>query len=322
MNVTVVICTWNRARLLDQTLARLRDQTVPPGVGWELIVVNNNCTDDTDAVVGKYAGPLPVRLVHEPRPGKVHALNAAVRAAAGRVLMFTDDDALVQPEWMTETLAAFDRHRADMVFGKVLPWWETEPPRWYSGLFDGAFALLDAGDRDVLMPAGGLTPFGVNYSFRRDVFDRIGGFSERLAIGPGAGVGCGGEDDEIYARMLAHGLTVVYAPGAAVRHYIPAARCEKRFNRRRAWVGASAHVVMLRLEADQNLALPRLGGIPRYVYRVNLGYLRQYLAGVIRRQPSRAFFYELKAVRFAAILHQLWRDRRRAVPATPLRTVR
>src|SRR5262249_56770240 len=57
--LTVAICTWNRAGLLDQTLGRLRELEIPPGTEWELLVVNNNCTDDTDAVVARHAGSLP-----------------------------------------------------------------------------------------------------------------------------------------------------------------------------------------------------------------------------------------------------------------------
>src|SRR4051794_692575 len=134
-DVTVVICTWNRAALLDQTLTRMAELHIPPGMTWEVLVVNNNCTDQTDQVVRAHEGRLPLVLCHEPRPGKVYALNHALARAEGRFLLFTDDDVLAEPDWVVETLKGFDDFQADMVFGKVVPWWETAPPPWYSELF-------------------------------------------------------------------------------------------------------------------------------------------------------------------------------------------
>ena len=81
MDVTVAICTWNRADLLDRTLAEMAALRVPAGLRWELVVVDNNCTDHTDAVAARYAGRLPLRLLHQPTPGKSHAANLALDEA-------------------------------------------------------------------------------------------------------------------------------------------------------------------------------------------------------------------------------------------------
>jgi glycosyltransferase involved in cell wall biosynthesis len=121
-SVTLSICTWNRARMLGQTLEYFLGMHVPEGVTWELLVVNNNYTDNTDEVVRAYADRLPIVLSHEPRPGKVYALNHAIARSSSRFILWTDDDVLVDEGWMEETLRAFEEHHADMVFGKVLPW--------------------------------------------------------------------------------------------------------------------------------------------------------------------------------------------------------
>ena len=94
MLVTVAICTWNRAALLDQTLARMRALSIPTGTEWELLVVNNNCTDHTDSVIAKHTGALPIRRIAEPTPGLSFARNAALAAAKGEHLLWTDDDVL------------------------------------------------------------------------------------------------------------------------------------------------------------------------------------------------------------------------------------
>src|SRR5580692_9336325 len=75
MLLSVAICTWNRAKLLDQTLTKMGELRIPDGVTWELLVVNNNCTDDTSRVVASAANALPVKEVFEKKLGQSHARN-------------------------------------------------------------------------------------------------------------------------------------------------------------------------------------------------------------------------------------------------------
>jgi glycosyltransferase involved in cell wall biosynthesis len=107
MHVTVAICSWNRARRLVQTLDSLTALAVPDGVDWELLVVNNNCTDDTDRVVASFTDRLPLRLLHEPTPGLSCARNRAVQHAAGEYILWTDDDVVVDSAWLTSYHRAF-----------------------------------------------------------------------------------------------------------------------------------------------------------------------------------------------------------------------
>ncbi len=95
MRVETAICTWNRASLLDRTLAEFRLLEIPHGVEWEVMVVNNQCSDSTDAVIARHAAHLPIRRLVEPRPGLSHSRNCAVAAARGDLLVWTDDDVLV-----------------------------------------------------------------------------------------------------------------------------------------------------------------------------------------------------------------------------------
>src|SRR5581483_541916 len=106
MHVTVAICTWNRCKLRDQTLAQFQNLRIPEGVTWELLVVNNNCTDQTDLVLENYRSRLPLRRLFEPKQGHCHARNCAVAAATGELLLWTDDDVLVNPEWLAAYVAA------------------------------------------------------------------------------------------------------------------------------------------------------------------------------------------------------------------------
>ena len=300
MTATVAICTWNRAALLDQTLARFQQLVPPTGTTWELLVVNNNCTDETDAVVKKYEVLLPVRLIHERTPGKVYALNRSIAEAKGEFILFTDDDALVEPNWLSEVLAKFQSSNVDMVFGRVFPWWETQPPKWYGDILAANFALLDYGTEPFVANSMQRSPFGVNYAFRKSVFDEIGLY--KTDLGPRGGQGFGGEDDEIFRRMILNKKTVVYHPAAVVHHYVPQLRCDKSYHRMRAWRGSTDHLNLLRDEANAYPHLPRLFGVPRYFFRHNLTYFTNYLKSVLKRDHAAAFFYEMKLIRLAGLL--------------------
>ena len=106
MDVTVAICTWNRARLLDTTLARMCSLRIPAGIRWELLVVDNNCTDETPAVIERYASRLPIRRLVEERQGTSFAKNCVLSQAEGELLVWTDDDVLVDENWLAAYLEA------------------------------------------------------------------------------------------------------------------------------------------------------------------------------------------------------------------------
>jgi glycosyltransferase involved in cell wall biosynthesis len=312
--VSVVICTWNRARLLGQTLETFLRLRVPEGVTWELLVVNNNCTDETDEVVARYADRLPLVLCHEPRPGKSNACNHAIARARGDYLLWTDDDVVVPPDWMEALLQAFEEQQAHLVFGKVLPWWETEPPPWYSDRFAGMFALLDYGPEPFVVTDRAKQPYGVNMATRREVFRELGGFVHEVGMLGNTGGGC--EDLEIFYRVMGCGLRVAYTPAAVIHHFIPRQRCTKAFYRSRAWLGSFNHYHMMqKSDAGQK----RLLGLPRYFYRLSLGQLGSYFGALCRGRASDAFFYELKMIRFAGLvregLHHVGRAPRKALGA-------
>ncbi len=130
---------------------RVRD--APPR-SWEIVVADNNSTDDTRDVVARFAesGPAPVRYMFEPRQGVSHARNAALATASGAVLAFMDDDVRPAEDWLAAVLAALAREDADIVGGRILPLWESPPPAWLEDnaqLYD-YLALMTYPDRHRL----------------------------------------------------------------------------------------------------------------------------------------------------------------------------
>src|ERR1700722_17754963 len=126
MLVTVAICTWNRAKLLDQTLAGMRRLHILAGHTWELLVVNNDSTDHTDEVIEKHSSDLPIRKLLEKRQGLSNARNCVLAHTRGDLLLWTDDDVLVEPDWLNAYVeTALQNPNAVFFGGTVEPWFET-----------------------------------------------------------------------------------------------------------------------------------------------------------------------------------------------------
>lgn len=262
MDLTVAVCTWNRASWLDRTLTRMRDLRVPPGLTWELLVVNNNCTDDTDAVLARHADALPLRRLFEPNQGLSHARNRAVSEARGQLVVWTDDDVLVEPDWLA-AYAAAARAFPDAVYfgGPVEPWFEAAPPAdlaRHLPAVRAAFALVDYGP-EMRPLAPDEAPFGANMAFRADVlasfrFDpRLGRTAARLI---------GDEETALLERLRAEGRQGVWVGPARVRHCIPAERATW------AYVWRYYHGLGRTVTRRRGLpACPTLLGRPRWVVR-------------------------------------------------------
>ncbi len=224
MRVTVAICPSYRASLLRATLDLLTRSTSARDFTWEVVVVDNGCTDDTPSVLGIYRQQLPLRPCVEPRPGLSHARNRAIAAAAGEYMLWTDDDVLVHPEWIAAYVRAFRRYpKAAFFGGPVAPAFQGQPPSWIvDGLstIGSAFALRDFGERFMeLSPA--TLPFGANFAIRADVqrqhlYDTsLGRQRGRLMVG---------EETEVLRSVLASGETGWWVPDARVEHVIPPER--------------------------------------------------------------------------------------------------
>jgi glucosyl-dolichyl phosphate glucuronosyltransferase len=224
MFVSVAICTWNRSALLRQTLEQMRSLRIPGGITWELLVVNNNCTDDTSTVVASFADSLPVKELLESKIGQSHARNCAVQAALGDYIAWTDDDVLVDPDWLAAYARAMKRWPEAASFGgPIEPLFALEPPGWIRrniDLLEGAFALRDFGPET--RPLGEREqPFGANMAFRADIQRKLP-FNGNLGR---AGHGhIRGEETEVFNALRQARELGIWVSEARVKHYIPAER--------------------------------------------------------------------------------------------------
>lgn len=229
MKIVVAICTWNRATLLDRTLLELQKLRIPHEDEWELLVVNNNSTDATGEVLDQHAASLPLRQLVEPKQGQCHARNCALQAADGELLVWTDDDVLVDREWLAAYADAFRRWPDAGYFGgPIRPWYETPPPRWIvdnAAMLEGMLVVRELGCEERRFGRGE-GPFGANMAFPMPVakanpFDPAFGLVGNNSVR--------GDETQVIERLLKAGEFGVWTPTALVNHYVPAGRLTKKY---------------------------------------------------------------------------------------------
>ena len=285
IRITVAICTWNRCHLLHKTLARLAEVGVPGGVTRDVVVVNNNCTDETNAVVAALSARLPLRLVVEPTPGLSNARNAALRHAVGDYLAWIDDDVLVDTEWLPSLADAIRRCPDAAGFGGPIdPWFPIEPDPVLAAVFPSlrrGFCGIDYGPRPVrLTPAQPI--FGANMAY---ALTATRGLRFDPALGRNGHHEFGGDDTEFLARVHARGGAVMWVPGMRVRHYVDPYRMTLGYLRQFSFDrGRSATRMAPAYDG------PHLWGAPRWLWRATAQRYLQY--ATLRFTPFRRLALE------------------------------
>jgi glycosyltransferase involved in cell wall biosynthesis len=281
MRFTVAVCTWNRAALLGEFLRRLA--RVRWGRGdWEVLVVNNNSTDDTERVLEAFEGRLPLRRAFEPKPGHSHARNTAVAQARGEYIVWTDDDVLVGEGWLAAYARAAGRHPEAAIFGgPVRPLFEGTPPAWLSASWRDigpVFAARDLGDEPFELDGGGELPYGANLVVRAREQRR---FPFDPALGRRFEGGALGEETAVIRAILASGAKGWWVPDAPVEHWIPKGR--QTVGYLRAYYALQGRTY---LKWDRYVG-PKIRGRPLLVWggilRAELAYALARLTGDPRR---------------------------------------
>lgn len=228
VDVTVVICTRNRAQQLASVLDSACKLIIPAGINWEFIVVDNGSTDNTATVVAKYSDRLPIRCVREEKAGLSNARNLGVKEAMGDYICWTDDDVVIDSNWLSAYFAAFKRHPEAAVFGgRVIPFLEKPTPAWfekakYEWPLSSLLAYRDFGDNAIRLTfEGDLVPWGANFAIRAKE-------QKKYLYNPQLGVSphhkrVGEETDVIYS-VFKEGGSGWWVPDSKVAHIIPTKR--------------------------------------------------------------------------------------------------
>jgi glycosyltransferase involved in cell wall biosynthesis len=303
-DVSVVLSTYNRADRLPLALDALLSQT--GDASYEIIVVDNNSSDGTAAVVAQIAERSDGRLryVFEPRQGLSYGRNTGIALARAPIIALTDDDVRVASDWIQQLTRTFDEHpEIDYIGGRVLPHWLAAAPPWLTQAHWAPLALQDYGEeRLVSGRERAVCLVGANLAFRRRVFDAVGLFTPALGrVLDGIG---STEDHDLQLRAWRAGMRGLYVPSLRALADVTPDRVTSRYHRR--WHrGHGRHCAMMRLRelvpADLGpMSEPRdivkLFGSPAFVYADlgRTGY--NWLRALARRGDARFYAHRLQHV--------------------------
>ena len=288
MEITVILCTYNRCQSLAKALESVAASQLPDSIQWEVLVVDNNSKDQTKEVTEGFCRRYPgrFRYLFERKQGKSNALNTGIREAHGSILAFMDDDVIVAPTWLMNITEPLNSSEWGGTGGRICAQEIFSAPDWLplEGEFSmaGMLALFDLGDHATEMKCA---PYGTNMAFRKTIFEKYGGF--RTDMGPRPGSELRNEDTEFGHRVLAAGERLWYAPSAVVYHAIPENRLTQRY--------------FLRFSYDHGRALvrergyrPSVYGIPRWFFSIPIMLARPFPISVRiwleTKDPKARFF--------------------------------
>jgi len=227
--ISVLVCTYNRSKTLKVAVESIALQTLPQSIKWEIVVVDNNSTDQTRQVVQQLQRRYPelIRYLFEPKQGISNARNSGIAVARGEILAFLDDDETAGPDWLRTLTTNLHTGEWAGAGGRVLPPADFSPPQWLStksSFVSGPLATFDLGlEPGVLREPA----FGANMAFRKEVFERLGGF--RTDLGRSGQSMISNEDTEFGRRVLAAGFRLRYEPAAIAYHPVEENRLKKRY---------------------------------------------------------------------------------------------
>jgi glucosyl-dolichyl phosphate glucuronosyltransferase len=223
-NVSIIICTRNRADSLKLTLESLGQLQIPSDYSAELIVVDNASTDGTAQLIQtSRLVNLPIRYLYEQRPGKSNGLNTALQAAQGEILLWTDDDVRVPRDWIAGMCELIEKGEADVTAGEVALAPNLER-RWMTSFHRSWLADTRRLPKERL-------PFGINMAFHRRVLETVPFLDTDL--GPGA---LGSGEEILFCLQLKHaGFRIVPAPPVVEHHFEPSRLLHGSW-KKRAWI--------------------------------------------------------------------------------------
>lgn len=229
--LTAIICTYNRAKYIGNLLESIAANDLAKSE-YEIVLVDNNCTDNTREICEAFAAAhkdVSFRYVVEPEQGLSAARNKGIKEAKGDLIVYIDDDALIDT-WYLRTIVEYmsDHPEISAVGGPIIPSYEdTEEPKWMTRYTKELLCgYLYFGDEIRPFP-GERYPGGGNAAYRAEVFEKVGLFNTALGR-KGNGL-MGSEEKDIFDKMKAQGMRFMYLPKMILHHLIPQKKLERDY---------------------------------------------------------------------------------------------
>jgi glycosyltransferase involved in cell wall biosynthesis len=304
MDFSIVIPTYNRVGLLIELLKSLSFLNTPKNFKWEIIVVDNNSSDNTRDVVSGFCcqNRLPVLYCHEPLQGSSHARNTGARRAKGEIVAFLDDDEIVDPQWLIAILKGFEESSCSGVGGKIIARWVTPVPKWYT--LNGPYRIVgptaehNIGEIRREYTINDCLPATGNFAVKKNLFSVYGYFS--TAMGPVGSDYFIGEDTEFCLRLMNQREKLFYLPKAIVYNTVHKERLTKSYCRK-------YHFRFGRSLAQLSKGatwIKRWGPVPRHLYRELVEAFIRWIFSSISSGGKAVFFYELQLDRVAGQIYE------------------
>ena len=302
MDFSVIICTYNRARNLPACTAALAAQEDVAGLEWELVVVDNNSSDDTRRTVKDLANKFPVQLqyVFEGQQGLNHARNRGIIESRGEYFAFVDDDILVSRRWLASLYHTLEGNDADAAGSCIHLDEHVRLPKWINHDMYGFLGYQDYGPTPFRMDGMKQYPFGGNMSFNRRVVDRVGLFNTKLGR-KGAGRKRSelfkGAETDYFHRLAEAGARVFYTPDAVVYHQVQSFQLQKRYFRTIHFNAGYQKAFF-----DGVVYRRTFAGVPLFLYLQFARNLGLYLYQIAARGIDRAFRQQMTVGHFAGMI--------------------
>ncbi|MBK8807567.1 MAG: glycosyltransferase family 2 protein [Bacteroidales bacterium] len=234
IKISAIICTYNREKYLQQCLEACTKQTLHKE-DFEIIVVNNNSTDNTKSVCDTFKKEYPqfiFRYYEEKQQGLSPARNTGVKEAHAPYLTFLDDDAFIAEDFLQVVVSYFENNsQVASVGGKILLHYEGKIPRWGNKYLNSLLGYFDIGNEIKPFPKK-YYPRGSNMSFKKELFDLYGYFN--VELGRKGGNLVGSEEKELFERFSQTNIGIHYVPQAVVFHCVPESRTTTEFIKKQA----------------------------------------------------------------------------------------
>jgi len=244
-SVSVVICCYNGAKRLPETLRHLTEQKVPPEVTWEIVLVDNASTDETVQATQRFAEThpnLPIRIVSEERPGQTYARLRGLKEARGRIILYVDDDNWLHPDYVGLVAQTMEERPEIVALGGMsTAVYEQEPPDWMCRHQRWYAVSGPPRETDQLAEVDFL--WGAGTAFRRASLERIVNDPFLLPGRKGTALPAG-DDHELCCRLQSRGEKLFCHPGLRFEHYLPARRVQWGYLRRMCYAEGEVSVML------------------------------------------------------------------------------
>jgi len=292
MDFTVIICTYNRCGNLSMCIEALEAQSNTDDLDWEVLIVDNNSSDETKKTVHQLAeqSSINIRYAFEPEQGLNHARNRGIKESNSKYFAYIDDDITVSKDWLHSLFNTLIDNDADAAGGRIhldpdisLPAWISSNPEMY-----GFLGHQDYGDEPMRLDGVKRYPFGGNMAFNRRVPERIGFFNTKVGRkGEGRKKGelFKGAETDYFHRLTASGdAKIYYSPNAIVYHHILPHQLEKEYFltiHRNAGYQKAFH--------DTGNYQRRFMGVPLFIFPQTLRAASNYMIETIKSGSDIAF---------------------------------